>query len=139
MSSKVLMMVVASVVVLAAGGASAQSYYGGYGQSDDGYGQGYNHQPYGDYQRYGGAGYGPYQQFRGVERHIQSEIASGLREDLIERDDARDLMAQLRDIQRQEWREYRVHGTYLPGDDQERIQARLNELDRLVDQIRDQQ
>jgi hypothetical protein len=63
----------------------------------------------------------------------------GLREDLIERDDARDLLSQLRDIQTQEWREYRVHGWNLAYDDQARIQARLNQLDRLVDEIRDQQ
>lgn len=63
----------------------------------------------------------------------------GVRDDLIERDDARDLMGQLRDIQLQEAREFRVHGWNPPDDDQYRIRSRLDQLDRLVDQIRDEQ
>jgi hypothetical protein len=80
-----------------------------------------------------------YPEFRGIEDHIQREIREGVRQDLIERDDARDLMGQLRDIQMQESRELRVHGWNLPNDDRYRIRARLQQLDRLVDQIRDEQ
>lgn len=79
-----------------------------------------------------------YPEFRGIEDHIRGEIQQGVRDDLIERDDARDLMGQLRDIQMQEAREFRVHGWNLPDDDRYRIRARLQQLDRLVDQIRDE-
>lgn len=137
MTPKLIILAAASATALIIpAAASAQSYYPQYGQ---GY---YNPpprygQPGGDYyQRRDGNGV--YPQFRGVEQHIRSEIYQGLREDLIERDDARDLLNQLRDIQGQEWREYRVHGWNLPYDDQARIQGRLNQLDGLVDQIRDE-
>jgi hypothetical protein len=80
-----------------------------------------------------------YPEFRGIEDHIAREIREGVRQDLIERDDARDLMGQLRDIQTQEAREMRVHGWNLPSDDRYRIRESLQRLDRLVDQIRDEQ
>jgi hypothetical protein len=97
----------------------------------------YDGQPRGDwYRRWRFAGY---PEFRGIEDHIRREIQDGVRQDLIERDDARDLMGQLRDIQTSEAREYQVHGWNLPGDDRERLRARLDQLDRLVDQIRDEQ
>jgi hypothetical protein len=93
--------------------------------------------PRGDYDdrrvRFGG-----YPAFRGLEAHIRGEIADGVRNDLIERDDARDLMNQLRDIQRQEAREFRVHGWTLPNDDRYRIRSQLKQLDQLVDQVRDE-
>lgn len=104
--------------------ASAQSY-GGYDYDRRG-GDYYN-----SYRRFGG-----YPQFRGIEDHIRREIQEGVREDLIEPDDARDLLAQLRDIQNQEAREFQVHRWNLPDDDQYRLQARLDRLDRLVDEIR---
>lgn len=119
--------------------ASAQGYYGqpGYAQGD---GRGYydrgDDAPRGDYDRYRRGDVGPYPEFRGIEQHIRQEIQGGVREDLIERDDARDLMDQLRDIQNRERREYAVHGWNLPGDDRERIRDDLNRLDRLVDRIR---
>ena len=116
----------ACLVAPAAG--SAQPYYAqGYARDYDG--------PRGDYNR-GGRRFGGYPEFRGLEGHIRREIVEGVREDLIERDDARDLMAQLRDIQRDEAREFRVHRWDLPPDDRYRLRARLNDLDRLVDQIR---
>ena len=140
----ILMAASAAALILPAAAASAQTYYGqpsqGYGGQDyGGYGQRDYGQPRGDYGRGRQGGYGVYPQFRGVEQHIRTEIYEGVREDLIERDDARDLLAQLRDIQLQEWREYRVHGRNLPYDDQARIQARLNQLDQLVDQTRQEQ
>lgn len=79
-----------------------------------------------------------YPQFRGIEAHIRGEITEAVRDDMIERRDARDLMGQLRDIQMQEAREFRSHGWNLPGDDQQRIRARLAELDHQVDQIRNE-
>jgi hypothetical protein len=99
----------------------------------------YYDQRRGDWDRDYGRRWGGYPEFRGIENHIRGEIQQGLRDDLIERDDARDLMGQLRDIQAQELREYRVHGWNLPADDRYRIRGRLQQLDRLVDQIRDEQ
>jgi hypothetical protein len=58
---------------------------------------------------------------------------------MIEPDDARDLMNQLQQIHYQEQREFQVHGWRLPDDDRERIHDRLDRLDHLVDQIRDEQ
>lgn len=127
------------LIALAAGGlalpaaASAQTFYGQtpYAQ---GYGRGYDG---GDYNR-GYRQFRGYPEFRGIEQHIRGEIVQGVRDDLIQRDDAQDLFGQLRDIQRDEAREFRVHGWYLPGDDRERLRDRLMQLDRLVDQIREE-
>ena len=77
-----------------------------------------------------------YPEFRGLEAHIRDEIHDGVREDLIEPDDAHDLMDQLRDIRRWEYREYQEHGWQLPYDDGARIHDRLATLDRQVDQVR---
>ena len=140
MSPKTIMLMAASAAALIApAAASAQPYYGQYGQGSNGYGQPTYGQPHGDYNRGRRDRQGVYPQFRGIEQHIRSEIYDGVREDLLQRDDAQDLLAQLRDIQAQELREYRVHGWNLPYEDQTRIQQRLNELDRLVDQTRDEQ
>lgn len=84
-------------------------------------------------------GFNGYPQFKGLEAHIRSEIMEGLRDDLIERDDARDLLGQLRAFQTQEAREYRVHGWELPDEDELRLHSQLEQLDRLVDQIRQEQ
>ena len=86
--------------------AAAQPYYGQ--PYDRGYRSG-DERPRGDFSRGRQAGFGVYPEFRDVEVHIRSEIQDGVREDLIEPDDARDLTAQLRDIQGQEMREFRVH------------------------------
>jgi hypothetical protein len=119
------------------GVAAAQQYYGqGYGQPS--YGQYYG-QPRGDWYRGGRGRFDGYPQFRGIEAHIRSEIVGGVRDDLIERDDARDLMGQLRDIQMREAREFRIHGWNLPGDDDASLRADLDRLDHLVDQIREEQ
>jgi hypothetical protein len=98
----------------------------------------YYDQRRGDYDRDQGRRWSGYPEFRGIEAHIRSEVQEGVREDLLERDDARDLMGQLRDIQMQEAREFRTHGWNLPADDRYRIRSRLEQLDRLVDQIRDE-
>jgi hypothetical protein len=115
--------------------AAAQPYYGQ--PYDRGYRSG-DERPRGDFSRGRQAGFGVYPEFRDVEVHIRSEIQDGVREDLIEPDDARDLTAQLRDIQGQEMREFRVHGWNLPQDDRARIRSDLDRLDHLVDQIRDE-
>ena len=100
----------------------------------------YGYAGQGNYNRYrrGGTG-GVYPQFRDMEQRISNEINSSVREDMIEQQDARMLMAQLRDIQAQEYREYQQHGWNLPYDDQARIQERLAQLDRQVDDTRNAQ
>ncbi len=103
---------------------SGQYGYGRYGERQGDYGQ----------RRY--STYGRYPQFRGLERHIQSEIQDGLRNDDLAQDDARALTGQLRQIQYEEAREFSVHGWNLPRDDQARIQGRLDRLDHLVDETR---
>lgn len=90
------------------------------------------------YPRQGGR-FSGFPQFKALEAHIRSEIVDGLRDDLIQRDDARDLLGQLRAIQAQEAREYSVHGWDLPDQDQTRVRDQLEQLDRLVDQIREEQ
>ena len=116
------------------GVAAAQAY------AAPGYGQIYHAPYYGerraDYDDGRRVQYGSYPEFRGIEQHIRREIVEGVREDLIERDDARDLFGQLREIQAQESREFRVHGWNLPDDDRYRIRSELQRLDALVDQIR---
>jgi hypothetical protein len=104
-----------------------------YGQTT--YGRDYQ-QPQGDWSRGRRTRYRGYPQFRQIEAHILGEIQDGVREDTLAPDDARDLMGQLRQIQAEEYREYRVHGWNLPEDDQVRIRAELGQLDRLVDETR---
>lgn len=111
--------------------AMAQQYYQPYPAQ-------YYGPPRGDYRPDWRHRFNGYPEFRGIEAHIRSEIQEGVREDLIERDDARDLMNQLRDIQMQEAREFRVHGMNLPDDDRYRLRSQLQELDRLVDQVREE-
>ena len=127
MMKKAFLALAGAATLLVPAVAAAQGYYG------QGYGRG--HERGGDY--YGGRrGFPGYPEFRGIEAHIRGEIRDGLREDLIEPDDARDLFAQLSGIRQQEAREFRVHGWNLPGDDRYRIRARLDQLDHLVDRIR---
>lgn len=123
--------------------AAAQQYdqpyygrpYGGYDQPEHGGSHGdYYDRSYG--RRYGFQGY---PEFRSIEDHIRQEIRDSVREDMIEPDDARDLMNQLQQIRYQEQREFQVHGWRLPDDDRARIRDRLDRLDHLVDQIRDEQ
>ena len=136
MRTWILAAVGAAAVALPAAVKAQQYYAQGSGQPY--YGQTYA-QPRGDWYQGRYARFSGYPQFRGIEAHIRSEIVQGVRQGLIERDDASDLMRQLRDIQAREAREFQVHGWNLPGDDQERFRSRLGELDALVDEIRDEQ
>lgn len=79
-----------------------------------------------------------YPEFRGQEAHIRNQIREDVREDMIAPDDARDLMDQLRDVHRWEYREFQNHGWRLPYDDGARIHDRLARLDHQVDEIRDE-
>lgn len=103
-------------------------------------GQPYYGQRQGDYDSNRGQAWGRrfpgYPEFRGEEQHIRREIWESQREDMIEPDDARDLMQQLRQIQWHEQREFQVHGWNLPDDDRQRIRFELDQLDHQVDQIR---
>jgi hypothetical protein len=136
----VMLLGLASAALALPAGAMAQQDYGQrydgqpyYARHDDD--QRYD-RPRGDWegQRYGRIGV--YREFAPIERHIQREIHEGVENDSLEPDDARDLMGQLRQIQLEERREYRVHGWDLPDNDRFRIRAELGQLDRLVDQTR---
>lgn len=122
----------ATLIIPAA--ASAQAYYGGYGGPYNPY---YG-QPRGDYSERWRGRFPGYPEFRGIEAHIRREIQDGLRQDLIEPDDARDLFGQLRRIQAQEAREFSVHGWDLPEDDRYRLRSELQQLDARVDEIRNE-
>lgn len=116
--------------------ASAQQYYGQPYYSQPSYGQ-----PQGDYHDRGWGwrrSFPGYPEFRGEEEHIRREIWESVREDMIEPDDARELMQQLKQIQWHEQREFQVHGWNLPDDDRQRIRFELDQLDRQVDQIREE-
>ena len=104
----------------------------GYDRHDD-HGRGDDYRGRRDYGR------GSYPQFRGMEQHIRSAIERAVRADMIQRDDAPDLMNQLRQIQYQEQREMSRHGYNLPRDDEQRIREQLAQLDRQVDEMRQEQ
>ena len=115
-----------------------QPGYGQPGYGQPGYGQPDYGQPRGDFGHGRHGHWGVYPQFRPIEQHIQHEIDEGMREDMLMPDDAHELVGQLHRIQYEEAREYRVHGWNLPYDDQVRIQGELHQLDRAVDETRDE-
>ena len=142
MTPKMMMLLAVGAATLALPAVAAAQQYGQpyYGRPY-GYDQGYGGSR-GDYDRSYGGRYGRFQgypEFQGIENHIRQEIWQSVREDMIEPDDGRDLMNQLQQIRYQEQREFQVHGWRLPDDDRERIHERLDRLDHLVDQIRDEQ
>lgn len=136
--TKIILLAAGAAILVLPGAASAQQYYG---QRDARQPQYQGQQDYGrtagDYGARRGR-FSGYPQFRDIEAHIRREIDQALRDDLIEREGAEDLLGQLRDIRAQETREYRSHGWNLPRDDDQRIRAQLSELDRQVDQMRDE-
>ena len=146
-----MMLMIASAAVAVPLAVFAQSYDQGYAQYPNGqpeysqpeyarpdYGPPGYDQPRGDFGQERRMRAGVYPQFRPIEQHIQHEIQDGLREDMLMPDDAHQLIGELRRIQYEETREYRVHGWNLPYDDQSRIGAELNQLDRTVDETRDE-
>jgi hypothetical protein len=98
----------------------------------------YYAQPRGDFYQNRRSYFRGYPEFRNEEMHIRREIDEGVREDLLAPEDAAELRDRLRQIQLREAREYREHGPYLPDYDRAAIRAQLDELDRLVDQTRDE-
>jgi hypothetical protein len=77
-----------------------------------------------------------YPEFHVREDRIRAMIRDAVREDRIERDDARAMLDQLRDIRREEARQYQIYGARLSRGDFERINDRLARLDRRVDDER---
>lgn len=141
-AKKILLFVIGAASLALPAMAAAQQYDQPYGRPYGGYYQPYSGSPRGDYDRSYGGQYGSFQgypEFQGIENHIRQEIWQSVREDMIEPDDGRDLMNQLQQIRYQEQREFQVHGWRLPDDDRARIHGRLDRLDHLVDQIRDEQ
>jgi hypothetical protein len=70
------------------------------------------------------------------EDRLRAEIREGVRDGRIERDEARGLMGQLRDIRRDEAREADMHGDHLPREARERLRDRLRHLDRRIGHAR---
>lgn len=79
-----------------------------------------------------------YPQFAGLENHISRNIDDGVRDDLIDPYDARDLTRQLNDIRSEEARNFRTYGWNLPDRVDYRLRRRLERLDQTVDGIRDE-
>jgi hypothetical protein len=75
-----------------------------------------------------------YPEFRDREERIRFMIRDSVRDERIERDDARELLDQLRDIRREEARDYQTYGPRLSRADFDRISDRLARLDRRVDE-----
>lgn len=108
---------------------SAQSWgwYGGGGRGDySGYRGGYQ-------QTFRG-----YPEFQGLKSHIRQEIRDGLQDGWLDQDQAQDLYRRLDWVQRSEQREFREHGWQLPYNDRAQIRSSLNNLDRAIDQARDE-
>ncbi len=154
---KMILLAVSAAALAVPAAASAQEYYRQqygqeqygqeqYGQEQYGrqyygqpqYRQPFYQQPQSDWRRGRSARFGSYPEFRPLEMHIRQEIQDGVRDDMLAPDDAQDLMGQLRQIQAEEMREYRVHGWNLPNNDRARIRAELNQLDQVVDQTRNE-
>ena len=121
----------------------------GYGQPQPGYGQpGQGPQGYGpdqgpgpgDQEMQGGsrqgrkAQLGVYPQFRSLEKHIRRTVREERRANALGPRDARNLMAQLHQIQAEEMSVYQAHGMNLPPNIQARIQGELTQLAQAVDQ-----
>lgn len=80
-----------------------------------------------------------YPEFRGAKAHIRDEVRQGLEEGWLDEDQAQDFTQELRRVQMQEAREFRVHGWNLPEGDRAAIRSSLDELDQSIDQARDEQ
>lgn len=134
MTPKTIILLISTAAALSAPAVgSAQSYYQ----------QQYRPQPYygqrgGDYYNRRRVAFRGYPEFRSITAHIRSEIDDGVNNDLLAADDAAAFNQQLRNIQARELREYRVHGWNLPESDRADIRSQLDDLDRLVDQTRDE-
>jgi hypothetical protein len=76
-----------------------------------------------------------YPEFQRSEWRIRDQIREGVRDGRIQREDAHDLMAQLRDIRADEVRFYHDDGERLRPDDRVRLRMRLRDLDHLVGQV----
>ncbi len=119
---KTVILGLAAAATLFGTAASAQGWGGDYGSR------------WGDQSRYS---FRDYPEFRGVISHIRQEVREGLDEGWIDDGQARDLGWQLRQIQRREAQEFRTHGWELPDDDRADIRSQLNQLDRTIDEARD--
>ena len=79
-----------------------------------------------------------YPEFRDEISHIRQEIRESVNEGWMDDDRARDLGWRLRRVQRREAQEFQAHGWNLPNDDRAEIRSQLNEIDRSVDEARDE-
>ena len=120
---KVVLSFAAAAVCAVAAPASAQSWGGDYGGR------------WGDEQRYA---FRDYPEFRGEIVHLQSEVREGVEEGWLDDDQARAMGWRLRRIQQREAGEFREHGWNLPDGDRDEIRRRLDDLDRQIDQLRDE-
>lgn len=119
---RIMLGLVAMAALGAAAPASAQQWGGDYGFR------------WNDGGRYGFRGY---PEFRGEKDHILGEIREGLDEGWLGEDQARAFNWRLRRIQQEEASEFREHGWTLPDNDRAEIGSDLHQLDRAIDEARD--
>jgi hypothetical protein len=114
-----------AVGLLASPVAAAAQSWGGYGgdyRGDYGYRQDFRGYP----------------EFQGLKSHIRQEIREGLSEGWLDRGQGRDMYRRLDWVQRREQREFREHGWRLPEGDRDQIRSMLNQIDRSIDEARDE-
>ena len=94
----------------------------------------------GDYS--GGYGYRQafrgYPEFQGLKSHIRQEVREGLNDGWLDEDQARDVHRRLDWVPRREQREFGEHGWQLPPGDREQIRSSLDQIDRSIDESRDE-
>ncbi len=132
-TTKTLILAAAAFTLALPAAAWAQPYYGQPRASQPYYGP-----HHGDAYGRRRATFRGYPEFRQVEAHIRGEINQGVADDLLAPEDAADFRQQLRDIQLRELRTYRAYGWNLPENDRAMLRNQLDQLDRLVDQTRDE-
>ena len=79
-----------------------------------------------------------YPEFQGLKSHIRQEIREGLDDGWLDQDQARDMYRRLDWVQRREQREFGEHGWRLPPGDREQIRSSLRQIDRSIDEARDE-
>ncbi len=76
-------------------------------------------------------------EFAGVRDHLKQEIREGRREGWLSEERAQRFVDRYRDVERDEYREFREHGWNLPERERDQFRQRLADLDQRLDQARD--
>lgn len=91
----------------------------------------------GDYYDDGRAWFHGFPEFAGIRSHLKQEIREGLEDGWLSQERAQRMVARYRDIERDEYREFREHGWNLPDRERAEFRDRLSALDHRLDMARD--